>query len=171
MRKIFFPLWSLHLLPPTETNKFCFSESRPFELSPWILLDFGKKAVDSFALRSRHRQVESPECFQIQQQFTTCEEVLQIIQEIPMGRTPILFFDLLEPFFEDDLELEVRDAILKQAIFHLKRLSHGAGPAVIVPFPPACFEAYYLLGRLVDSAPRMIPYTEYPANVKSMNLF
>ena len=171
MRKIFLPSWSLHILPPTETNKFYFSESKPFELSPWVLLDFGRKAVDSFALRSRHKQVESPGYAYIQQQFTMCEEVLQIIQEIPVGRTPILFFDLLEPFFDDDSELEVRDAILKQVIFHLKRLSHGAGLAVIVPFPPACFEAFYLIGRLVDSAPRTIPYTQYPTSVKSMNLF
>ena len=165
------PLWSLHILPPSETNKFCFSESKPFDLSPWILLDFGKKAVDSFALLAKHKQVESPNLVQIQPQFTICEEVLQIIQEIPVGRTPILFFDLLEPFYDDDLELEVQDAILKQVIFHLKRLSHGAGLAVIVPFPPACFEAFYLIGRLVDSAPRMIPYTQYPSGVKSMNLF
>lgn len=171
MRKIFLPLWSLHILPPTENDKLYFSESKPFKHSPWILLDFGRKAIDRFGLQSRHRRVEDPECIYIKEQFTRCEEALQIIQEIPVGKTPILIFDILEPFFEYDSELEVRDVILQQIIFHLKRLSRGAGLAVIIPYPPACYEAYCLLGRLVDSAPRIIPHTEYPSSVKSMNLF
>ena len=73
-----------------------------------------------------------------------------------------LVLDLLSTFYDENVQLRMRQFLLENAIQNLNRLSRTAGVAVIVYPPPASPDSLRLFERLKSAAPKIATY-EIPA--------
>jgi hypothetical protein len=159
--------WSLHLLPTTSPDTLCFAAAKPAEYPSLIVLDFGMQTIPSIGAQAQHKRIG----MNIPREYTWCSEAVRIIRHLPGGKTPILVFDILAPFYDEAVEIQERKFLLRHLLFHLKRLGRSTKLAVIVPSPPPSYDAYCLLGGLVASASRVVPYPSHPSDTRDMKLF
>lgn len=162
--------WSLHILPPNSSEILSFGAATFAEYSPLIVLDCGRQYGVSAIAHAVHRQEEVADPTDIQRGFS-CSETARLLQEIPAGKTPILILDLLSTFFDDSSNTNTRKSHFVSVLFHLRRLSRGAGLAVMVPSPPASFDANFLFSRLADAASRIVVHKTLPHDTHQMKIF
>jgi len=140
------------------------------EHSPLIILDCGRQYDVSIVAHATHGKEEITDHIDIQHRFI-CSETARLIQRIPAGKTPILIYDLLSTFYDENIHINTRKPHFISVLFHLRRLSRGAGLAVIVPPPPASFEANFLFSRLADAASRVVVHKTLPYDTHQMKIF
>jgi len=162
--------WSLHILPPNNSKSVPFVRATFAEYSPLIVLDCRRQYGVSVIAHATHGQEEVVDPIDIQRRFI-CSETARLIQETPAGKTPILIFDLLSTFYDESININTRKSHFISVVFHLRRLSRGAGLAVIVPPPPAPFEANFLFSRLADAASRVVVHKTLPYDTHQMKIF
>ena len=162
--------WSLHILPPNNFKSVPFVAATFVEPSPLIVLDCGRQYGVSAMAHADHGQEEVVDPIDIQRRFI-CSETARLIQRIPAGKTPILIYDLLSTFYDESIHINTRKPHFISVLFHLRRLSRGAGLAVIVPPPPASFEANFLFSRLADAASRDVVHKTLPYDTHQMKIF
>ena len=63
----------------------------------------------------------------------TCFQLLDLLMEADNENQPVLIIDPLHHFFNEDVELRVRDQILEQCCQYIKRLSLSNPVAMLVP--------------------------------------
>jgi len=162
--------WSLHILPHENPKSMPFGVATFAEHSPLIVLDCGRQYDTSLIAHAAHGRVEIADPIDIQRRFI-CSETARLIQETPAGKTPILILDLLATFYDESVNINTRKSHFVSVLFHLRRLSHGAGLAVIVPSPPPSFEANFLFSRLGDAASRVVIHKTLPYDTHYMKIF
>ena len=162
--------WSLHILPPNNSKSVPFVGATFAEYSPLIVLDCGRQYSVSVLAHATYGREEIADPLDIQRGFS-CSETARLLQEIPAGKTPILILDLLSTFYDESIHINTRKPHFISVLFHLRRLSRGAGLAVIVPPPPASFEANFLFSRLADAASRVVVHKTLPYDTHQMKIF
>ena len=63
----------------------------------------------------------------------TCLQMLDLLMEIDQGNAPTLITNFLYHFYNEDVELPLRDRVLEQCCHYTKRLSLSSPVVVIVP--------------------------------------
>lgn len=162
--------WSLHILPSNNSKSVRFVGATFAEHSPLIVLDCGRQYDVSIIAHAAHGQEEVVDPIDIQRGFI-CSETARLIQEMPAGKTPILILDLLSTFYDESININTRKSHFISVLFHLRRLSRGAGLAVIVSPPPPPFEANFLFTRLADAASRVVVHKILPYDNHQMKIF
>jgi hypothetical protein len=166
-----FPHWSVHLLPSPDIDNSLFYISPSAKYPPFLVLDFRVPNDTFIVARNKQRRKGSIKPMDVPTTFMLCYEAVRIIEQTPIGKTPILIFDPLESFYNESIEFKLRKLLLKELLFHLRRLSRGAELALIIPHPPPSYHAYCLLGHVVHSASRVVTYTTNPCDTRNMKLF
>jgi hypothetical protein len=162
-KSLFLPQkWTLHVVPPEYPKHLLISAAKFAHHSPLIVLDCGRQFDASIVARAAGGHKEITDRIFIQQAFI-CSEVTQLIQETPEGKTPILILDLLSTFYDENVKMHRRKFLLVNVLFHLRRLSRGAGLAVSVREVPATHESFRLFQFLRTFAPRVLNYEIPPA--------
>jgi hypothetical protein len=133
-----------------------------------MILDCGRQYDASLVARAAHGRKEIMDRIGIQRAFI-CSETTRLIQQTPAGKRPVVILDLLSSFYDENVRMSTRIYLFGRILVHLERLSRGAGLAVIVPPPPSPSD--YFLNRLIDSAPRVLPYHIPPSNSQQLKLF
>jgi len=153
--------WTLYVLPPAYSKQLLISAAKFAHHSPLIVLDCGRQFDASIVARAAGGHKEITNRIFVQRAFI-CSEVAQLIQEIPEGKTPILILDLLSTFYDENVKMYKRKFLLVNVLFHLRRLSRGAGLAVSVRDVPATHESFHLFQFLRNFAPRILHYEAPP---------
>jgi len=161
--------WSLHILPrPSKSVNIAAADYA--EYAPLIILDCGRQFDASIVARAARGRKEITDRIDVQRAFI-CSEVAKLVEETHAGKRPVVILDLLSTFYDENVRMYTRKFFLESILSHLRRLSRGAGLAVIVPSPPDSFDSQYLFGRLLASAPRVVPYKNPTTSTQQLKLF
>lgn len=134
------------------------------------VLDCGRQFDATVVARAARGRSELADRIQIQRAFM-CDEAANLLKRTPSGQGPILILDLLNTFYDENVQMGRRRFLLESCIQQLERLSRGPGLAVSVHPPHDSSDAIPLFERLCSVAPEVLSY-ETPAPLsQQMRLF
>jgi hypothetical protein len=162
--------WILHVLPRRGVEPLLAACARLAERGPLAVLDCGRQYNPAVVVQAARGRSGITDRIRSQRAFI-CYEVVKLLQRTPAGRTPILVLDLLSSFYDENVQLRMRQFLLEKAILHLDRLGTGPGLAVFVQPPPPAQEALNLFKRLEDAAPQVVTYQAAPPAPQQGRLF
>jgi hypothetical protein len=88
----------------------------------------------------------------------TCYQLLDILNNTPLIREPLLVINFMHPFYEADVPLEVRSRVLEACVRRLDNLSYARPIGVIVEHEAAVeYDTYFPV--LAAMADRILPLT------------
>lgn len=157
--------WNLLILPRQKQNHLLVAIAYLAQSSPLIVFDCGRQFDSSVIARAAHGRTEIIDRIKIQRAFI-CYEAVKLLEQTPIGKTPILILDFLSTFYDENVRMSTRKFLLENSLHHFQRLSREAGLAVSVYLPPASADALYLFERLQSAAPQVLTY-ESPVNTTS----
>lgn len=157
--------WNLLVLSRQDRNQLLVAMACLAQSSPLIVLDCGRQFDSSIVARAAHGRPEIIDQIKVQRAFI-CYEVVKLLEQTPIGKTPILILDFLSTFYDENVKMHTRKYLLENSLRHLQRLNRGAGLAVSVYLPPASADALYLFERLQSATPHIMTY-EPPVNTAS----
>jgi len=135
--------------------------------SELIVLDCGRRFDSSVVARAAWGRPEIIDRIKVQRAFI-CSEVVKLLEKTPSGKTPILIFDFLSTFYDENVKTHTRKFLLESSIQHFQRLSQGAGLAVTVQ-PPSSGDDLYQ--RLYTSASQVSMYEARTPRTEQLSLF
>lgn len=137
---------------------------------PMIVLDCGRQFDSSIVARAAHGRQEIIDRIKIQRAFT-CHEAVKLLDQIPVGRTPVIILDFLSTFYDQNVKMNNRRFLLENSINHFRRLSNGAGLAVSIYPPKAGEDTHYLFERLQSTAPYISVYGSAENKTSQLRFF
>jgi hypothetical protein len=161
-------LWNLIISPPR--NRLLAAIVYLACNAQITVLDCGRQYDSSIVARAAHGRTEIIDRIKIQRAFI-CHEAVKLLEQTPIGKTPILILDFLSTFYDENVRMSTRKFLLENSLRHFHRLSFGAGLAVSVYLPPASDEAIYLFERLQSAAPRVLTYESSSNTSSQLSLF
>jgi len=91
----------------------------------------------------------------------TSLQLLDLLMEADLQNRPTLILNFLHHFYNDDVELSLRDRVLEQCCQYVKRLSFSNSVVVLVPH--LCTDDYKRFFPLLASvADEIIPVQDFP---------
>jgi len=94
----------------------------------------------------------------------TCQELLAVLQSLPVGPAPFVILDLLRTFLYTNVAFEERKRLLALCLAHMDRLEQGSGGLVSVHPPGVLCQAESELLEMVTKAARDIYRVEMAAS-------
>jgi hypothetical protein len=161
--------WTLHVLPVHYPKHLLISAAHFVRHSPLIILDCGRQYDASIVARAAQGRKEVVDRIDIQRAFI-CSEVARLIRQTPASKSPILILDLLSTFCDENVALHKRTFLFASTVFHIKRLSRGAGLAVSVQALSESQAAFPFFQRLCSIAPRLARYQTASSSETSRQL-
>jgi hypothetical protein len=153
--------WNLLVLPRGYRNRLLIAAAHLAERGPLTVLDCGRQYDATVVARAARGRIEVMDRIHSQRAFI-CYEVARLLQKTPAGNAPVLVLDLLSTFYDENVQIRMRQFLLENSIQHLQRLSRGAGLAVSVDLPPTSPDSLHLFERLQSAASQVLTY-EVPA--------
>jgi hypothetical protein len=153
--------WNLHVIPPSRLERLLIAAASLAYRGPLIVLDCGRQYDPTIVACALEGRAEIADRIKTRHAFI-CSEAVKLLQTMPVRETPVIVLDLLSTFYDENVQLRMRQFLLENAIQNLNRLSRSAGVAVIVYPPPASPNSLRLFERLKSAAPKITTY-EIPA--------
>lgn len=162
--------WTLLVLLPSQLELFLTGVADLAYRGPVAILDCGRQYDPTIVSCALEGQVEIADRIKTRHAFI-CSEAVRLLQTTPTSKTPLLVLDLLSTFYDENVQLRMRQFLLENAIQHLNRLSRRAGVGVIVYPPPSSSDSSQLFERLKFSAPKVITYDVPPPSFQQGSMF
>jgi hypothetical protein len=138
--------------------------------SPLMVFDCGRKFDSSIVARAAHGRQEIIDRIKIQRAFT-CDEAVKLLEQIPVGKEPIVILDFLSTFYDENVKTNTRNFLFENSLHHFKRLSRAGGLAVSVYPAPVSEAALDLFERLQSAAPHISVYESTQNRASQLSLF
>ena len=162
--------WDLITSPRQKQNHLLVAITYLAQNGPLIVFDCGRQFDSSVVARAAHGRQEIIDRIKIQRAFI-CYEAVKLLEQTPIGKTPILVLDFLSTFYDENVKMNTRKYLLESSLNHFQRLSRGAGLVVSVYLPPASADALYLFERLQSAAPHVLAYESPLHSSSQLSLF
>ena len=163
--------WSLLISPRQKQIHLLVAIAYMAQSSPLIVFDCGRQFDSSVVARAAHGRPEIINRIKIQRAFI-CYEAVKLLEQTPVGETPILVLDFLSTFYDENVKLGTRKFLLESSLRHFGRLSRGAGLAVSAcPPPDTNQDAIGLFENLRSAASNILIYEPPAAPATQLGLF
>jgi hypothetical protein len=154
--------WNLHIIPPSYLSQLITEIATLAYRSPLMILDCGRQYDPTLVAIALEGRAEIADRIKTRHAFI-CSESVRVLQTTPVSNAPVIVLDLLSTFYDENVQLRLRQFLLESAIQHLNRLCRQAGVAVIAYPPPTSTVSQQLFERLKFAASRVITYEIPPA--------
>ena len=162
--------WKLIILPRKYRTRLLIAIAQLAEHSPLKVLDCGRQYDSSIVARAARGREEIMDRIQIQRAFI-CYEVVKLLERTPTGHAPTIVLDLLSTFYDENVQIGMRQFLLQSALLHIQRLSYKFGVFVSIDFPPNTSNELSLFEQVRSAASQVLAY-ETPADAsQQLRLF